>query len=236
MNEFKAELDHGFEIQDKGEAPELFIYDVIGQNAFTGEGISDKIFATALRSLGPVKQINLRINSPGGSVFDANAMYNLLIQHPAKINVFIDGIAASAASYLAMAGDTIAIAENANFMIHEPWAGIGVVGTAEEIRRESEKAISMLESSGKSIVLTYAKRTGKSEDEIRAMMSAETWFTGPEAMKAGFATSVIPAKTVNSSFAMMAQFKNAPNKEEALKQSAKSLELMRMRMAIARAS
>ena len=106
------------------------MYGPIGEDFF-GEGISAKNFASQLKELGAVRTIDLHIDSPGGSVTDARTIYTLLVEHKATINVKIDGFAASAASFIAMAGDEVAIAEGGFFMIHEA-RGI-TRGTANEM-------------------------------------------------------------------------------------------------------
>ncbi|MCK5219101.1 Clp protease ClpP, partial [bacterium] len=117
---------------------EILIYDQIGEDWF-GDGVQAKKFAEELRDLGDIETIELRINSPGGSVWDGNAIYNTLRGHKATVNVTIDGLAASIASVIAMSGDTITMPENALMMIHNP-ATIAF-GEAEEMR----KAANMLD-------------------------------------------------------------------------------------------
>ena len=120
--EFKA-LENG--------ATEIYVYDEIGF-----WGITAKDFARDLKELDPKGEINLRINSPGGSVTDGIAIYNLLKNHKAKVNTFVDGLAASMASVIAMAGDTITMPENALMMIHNPWGG--AMGDADELRKTAD--------------------------------------------------------------------------------------------------
>lgn len=165
---------------------ELIIYDVIGDEFF---GVTAKMIADELGFLGDdIEDITVRINSPGGSVFEGTAIHNLLKQHKAKITVLIDGWAASIASIIAMAGDDIQIGTNAFIMIHNPWAV--AYGEADELRRTADN----LDQIRDVLVLTYAERTGGDVDEISEMMAVETWMTGPEAVERGFADSVYQAK------------------------------------------
>src|SRR6185369_10879333 len=129
----EPQKDSGYRMLAKGkDNAEIYLYGVIGGDWF-GEGVTAKQFADDLKKLGNVKTIDLRINSEGGSVFDGKAMYSLLNEHPAKVVTHIDGLAASAASFLAMAGDEIEIAEGAFVMIHNAYTI--AMGDARELRR-----------------------------------------------------------------------------------------------------
>lgn len=189
----------------KGRA-EVLLYDEIG-----GWGISARQFATDLKALGDVGQIDLRIHSPGGDVFEGMAIYNFLRNHPANVDVYIDGLAASMGSVIAMAGNTIYIPENAMMMVHKPWGMQG--GDADAMRRYAE----LLDKVESSLVMAYVAKTGKSEDEIKDLLKEETWMTGREAVEAGFADQLTEplaaAAQLNSQ--RMKEFDNMP---EALKQ------------------
>ena len=163
---------------------ELFIYDAIGA-AFNG--ITPKDIADSLRSMGPVDQINVRINSPGGDVFDGHTIYKQLRRHPAKKRVDVDGGACSIASVVAMCADPgqLYMAENAWMMIHEPWTKL--TGTAAEFRCRAD----LLEKMGVQIVDLYASRSGVSADEIRGMFAqGEYWMNSREAVAAGLADRI----------------------------------------------
>lgn len=163
-----------------GSTAEVLIYEEIGEA--WGEGISAKVFLEELAALPEdTSQITVRINSPGGDVFDAAAIENALRRHPAKVVTAIDGLAASAASVVAMAGERIVMAENAMMMIHDPW--VIVLGNATELRELADR----LEQIGESIAKSYARRPGVDLDTIRAAMAAETWYTAEEAIEAGLA-------------------------------------------------
>lgn len=176
---------------------ELFLFGTIGQS-FWGDGVSADQFNKQLRELGAVKEIDLYLNSDGGVVTDARAMYNSLVKHEAKVTVHIEGVAASAASFLAMAGDKITIAEGAFFMIHNA-RGI-VMGEAKDMRARAD----LLETLNRTIVDTYAARTGLKRTDLAKWMDAETWYTGAEAVEKGFATDMIPNKTANKNSASFA--------------------------------
>lgn len=166
---------------------EILIYEVIGENWF-GEGLTGKSFAERLAALGQVDEINVRINSPGGSVFDGTAIYNQLLNHPAKIIVDIDGIAASAASYIAMAGDVVRIADNGFVMIHR------AMGFAMGNNKEMMKVAATLEKLDGSIAATYAKKTGRDASEHLNQMDVETWFDAKDAKEAGLVDEITGSK------------------------------------------
>ncbi|MCK1693719.1 head maturation protease, ClpP-related [Bradyrhizobium sp. 144] len=175
----------GYKVVNKGgDSAEIYVYGVIGTDWF-GDGVSAKQFADDLKALGKVKTIDLRINSEGGSVFDGKAMYSLLNEHPAKIVVHIDGLAASAASFLAMAGDEIEISEGGFIMIHNAYTI--AMGDARELRRSAE----MLDTVNNTIIDVYAARTKGDRKKITQMMDDETWMTGAEAVQNGFADRMV---------------------------------------------
>lgn len=184
-------------IDAKKKRGEIIVYGTIGMDWF-GDGITAKSFEKELKGLGAVDAIDLRINSEGGSVHDARAIYNLLVQHKAKIDVHIDSLAASAASFIAMAGDTISIAESGFFMIHN--ARMVAAGGAEDF----EAAAKFLHTVNRTIADTYTARTGKKADQVKKWMDAETWFTGQEALDAGFATSIVKNKSSDDAKAKIA--------------------------------
>lgn len=159
---------------------EIAIYDEIG-----AWGVTAKQFSQDLKALGDVQTINLHIHSPGGDVFEGMAIYNLLANHPATINVYIDGLAASMASVIAMVGNTVYIPENAMIMIHKPWGIQG--GNSDDMRRYAE----LLDKVETTLLMAYTKKTGKTEDEIRSWLAAETWLSGPEAVEHGFADQLV---------------------------------------------
>ncbi|MDO8683115.1 MAG: Clp protease ClpP [Armatimonadota bacterium] len=167
---------------DPEDVAEIFIYDEIGYF-----GCSAQDFAAALTQI-KAKTINVRLNSPGGSVFDGMAIYRALERHSAQVIMHVDGWAASIASVIMCAGDVINIAENAYVMIHQPWSF--AMGTAEDMRAEAD----VLDGLQESIEGIYVDRTAGDVKEIHKWVMAETWFKGKEAVDAGFADNVIPNK------------------------------------------
>ena len=159
------------------DTAEISIYDEIGF-----WGVSAASFAQDLKSCGNnLKQINLHIHSPGGDVFDGIAIYNLLKNHPANVTVYIDGLAASMASVIAMAGNEVIMPENAMMMIHKPWGIQG--GDAEDMRKYAD----LLDKVENTLIPAYANKTGKTPEELAEMLSAETWLNGKECVEQGFA-------------------------------------------------
>ena len=159
------------------DTAEISIYDEIGF-----WGVSAASFAQDLKNCGNnLKQINLHIHSPGGDVFDGIAIYNLLKNHPANVTVHIDGLAASMASVIAMAGNEVIMPENAMMMIHKPWGIQG--GDAEDMRKYAD----LLDKVENTLIPAYASKTGKTPEELAEMLSAETWLNGKECVEQGFA-------------------------------------------------
>lgn len=184
--------------KDRGE---IWLYGPIGIDFF-GDGVTAKTFAEDLKKLGAVNVIDLRINSDGGVVTDARAMYNLLVEHKARINVHIDGIAASAASFIAMAGDEITIAEGGFVMIHNA-RGV-TIGEAKDHRQMAE----VLDKVNDTILQTYVARTKIEAKKIKKWMDDETWFTGAEAVQNGFADKMTENMRVAAS--IRHEFKKLP--------------------------
>ena len=163
--------------------PEMLLYGPISsQQSWWEDRVTPQQFNKELAALGDVPEIVVRINSGGGDVFAANAIFTRLKDHTAKITVKIDGWAASAATIIAMAGDTIKIARNGVFMIHDPAMTVWDTFRAEDF----EKMADELKVIKQSIVNTYAMKTGMGADEIAALMSEEKWWTGDEAVTNGF--------------------------------------------------
>jgi ATP-dependent Clp endopeptidase proteolytic subunit ClpP len=174
--------------QADGASVDLSIYDIVGDpwgDAPTAKQVLDTLAANR-----GAKDINLRINSMGGVVFEGFAMYALLAEHPAKVHVSIDGIAASIASVIAMAGDDITMADNAMMMMHDPMGG--ALGQASDLRKMAD----VLDQIRNQIANVYAARSGKPVADVLAAMDAETWMTAEEALGNGYATRVVPAKKV----------------------------------------
>jgi ATP-dependent Clp endopeptidase proteolytic subunit ClpP len=168
-----------YKIENKAaDVAEVYIYDEIGYF-----GITASDFVRDLNKV-TAKQITLHLNTPGGEVFDGIAIYNALRDHKAPVNVVVDGLAASAGSFIAMAGDTVTMNRNSTMMIHD---GHGlVIGNAEDMVEMAE----LLNKASDNIADIYAKRAKKSREYFRGLMKAETWFTADEAVDAGLADAV----------------------------------------------
>lgn len=173
---------------DAGKTPVLSIFDDIG-----AYGVSAKNFLNDVRSV-TGDEVAVEINSPGGDFFAGLAIYNGLRASGKKITVRVLGLAASAASLVAMAGDTIEMAENSFFMMHKTLTHM--FANADDMRETAE----VLDKFDAGLVSIYAKRTGKSAEEITALLETETWMSAQEAFDAGFATAVIPALAIKASF------------------------------------
>jgi ATP-dependent Clp protease, protease subunit len=159
----------------ENKTPELLVYGEISE----WWGVDSKSFAEQLQQIN-ADEINVRINSYGGEVFTASAIYSMLKRHKATINVFVDGIAASAASVIAMAGDKITMPENAMIMIHNPLTGM--VGNANELRETAD----LLDKVRDTLVATYKAKTGLDDATIVNLLDEETYLNAQEALEYGF--------------------------------------------------
>lgn len=196
------------------DVAEVVIYDEIG-----GWGIYADQFKRDLDKI-ESSTIVLRVNSPGGSVFEGVTIANALSNHSAKIEVHVDGVAASIASIIAMAGDKIHMAENAYMMIHNPWT-IAIGDSSEML-----KAAELLEDLRGTLAKTYAKRTGQPEEEVFAWMDEETWFNAEAALDAGLIDSIEETVPGPSARFDLSNFAKAPEQpvEEAVEGEAKAEE------------
>jgi ATP-dependent protease ClpP protease subunit len=158
---------------------ELLLYQEIGLGGQTSKDLVERLDA-----LGALDEITVRINSPGGDVFDALAIHQTLSRHPARVVVTVDALCASAATLVALAGDEIRMAENALWMIHEPWTV--AMGNSADLLKQSD----LLDTVAEQIVSIYVRRTGLTGEEIRDLMRAETWYTAPQALAAGFVDAI----------------------------------------------
>lgn len=178
----------GLRVVNSATVAEVFLYDEISMF-----GITAQDFTAQLRDI-TAPTISLRINSPGGDVFDGVAMYSALKNHPATVDVTVDGLAASAASFVAMAGDTIRMGEGAMMMVHD---AIGfTLGNAED----HAKQVDLLNKVSDEIAGFYARRTGVPQAEWRAIMKAETWYNSDEAVAIGLADGAQPQDAHRSIF------------------------------------
>jgi ATP-dependent Clp protease protease subunit len=168
-----------FSVKAEDDSTRIELFDVIDDYY----GVSASDFVSALNGISSTN-IALHINSPGGDVFAARAMVAAIAAHPSTITAYIDGLAASAASYVAMACDKVVMAEGAMMMIHCAWSV--AYGNAADMRSTAD----LLDKIDQSIVNDYARKTGLPADEIAALMVAETWMSASEAVDKGFADSV----------------------------------------------
>lgn len=184
------------EIKNKAESTEpveILIYDQIGKDWWDGSGVQANHFAEALKEIPKDREITVAINSPGGNVWDGLAIYHQLKARGDKVTTRVDGLAASIASIIALAGHEVQIPANALFMIHDP-SGV-CMGTAEEM----EKMAAELDKHADVLAGIYAEKTGRSADDMRALMRDETWFTGEEAVTSGFADQVTDEISLSAS-------------------------------------
>lgn len=173
--------------QKKGE---LYLYDDIGAS-WLSDGITAKDVAAKLDGMKGVSDLSIFINSPGGSVFEGVAILSLLERFDAKKTVYVDGIAASIASVIAMAGERVVMHRAATFMIHDPYTM--EVGNSAKMRETAD----VLDKLADSIVAAYGKRTGKDAKDLREWMRAETWMTAEEAVARGFAHEIQSEEPAN---------------------------------------
>lgn len=170
-------------------ATSITLYDQIGEDYWAGEGTTAKRISAALRAIGD-RHATVYINSPGGDVFEGLAIYNLLREHKAGVTVKVVGVAASAASIIAMAGQRIEIGRAAFFMVHNSWTV--AVGNQHDFREVAD----WLAPFDKSQVDIFTARTGVDAKRIEKMLDAETWIGGQEAVDIGFADALLPADEV----------------------------------------
>jgi ATP-dependent Clp protease protease subunit len=194
-------------------ANELWIYDVIGEGFFEA-GVTAKGVRDDLAKLNKKQRVQVRINSPGGDVFEAVAIRAQLEQWPAGVDVRVDGVAASGASYIATVGETVSMAEGSMLMVHDPWTF--AMGNAAEMAR----AAATLDKIADSLVGAYSKKSGKGGDKVREMMKAETWFTADEAIEYGLANAKVDEPAMAFAIPRGFNFKHPPQPAVAPKQRA----------------
>ncbi|MEY4402911.1 MAG: hypothetical protein RIR91_946 [Verrucomicrobiota bacterium] len=187
----------------QGDTSTVWIYDFIGHDPYTGTGISAEAFAKEIRAI-TTPNLLVRINSPGGSVFDGRAMFSALQMHPAKKTALVEGVAASAATSIAMAADSVQMVDGALFMIHRSWTM--TMGNAEDLLSTA----ALLEKVDAALVNDYAGKTGADPQQIKDWMSAETWFTAQEAQAAGFVDQIISGAPASASWDL-SPYAKAPN-------------------------
>lgn len=179
--------DSTIKAQAAGNVIEVF--DVIGEDYWTGEGVTAKYVAAKLREFGGA-DVDVYINSPGGDMFEGLAIYNLLRDYAGDVNVKVIGMAASAASVIGMAGDNVEIGSSAFFMIHNAWTM--AAGNRHDFRAMAD----YLEPFDAAMTDIYAARTGIKGAELTALLDAETWIQGKDAVAQGFADDLLASDKV----------------------------------------
>lgn len=193
---------------NNSSSADIFIYGDIVSYAWFEDETSASTFKSELDGLGDISNINLYINSPGGSVFEGVAIHNMLKRHKAKVNVYVDALAASIASVIAMAGDTIHMPKNSMLMIHNPWTF--AMGNAADLRKTADD----LDRIGNSTKQTYLEKSGTklTEQKLQEMLDAETWLSADEAFAFGLCDVVQDANqmavSINEDF--ISKCKNVP--------------------------
>lgn len=189
-----------FSVVAKAEEATVYLYDAIG-------GYFGLAAADIVREIGAITAplIHVRINSPGGDVFEARAVATVLKAHAARVVVHVDGLAASAATTIALAGDEVRMATGAFFMIHEAWSVS--VGSAADHRQMAD----LVDKVNDAIVADYVAKTGATEAQVRTWMAAESWFTAEEAVANGFADVISDGQATNNSWNLAAAYKNPPH-------------------------
>lgn len=187
---------HALMVEAGNDEATIYLYDVIVSDDLTAEwcgGVAPESFNKTLAAI-TAPTIHLRINSPGGDVFACRAIEAAIKNHPSQIIAHIDGYAASAASIVALAADEVEIGAGAFYMVHNSWTL--AYGNADDLLTQA----ALLEKVDGTLAASYAARTGASMEQVRAWMDAETWFTGQEAVDAGFADRVAeaPAKAATT--------------------------------------
>jgi ATP-dependent protease ClpP protease subunit len=181
----------GVKAAAEGEAT-ISIYEVIGEDPWTGGGVTVKRIDGALRAIGANKDVTVNINSPGGDVFEGIAIYNRLREHQGKITVKVLGLAASAASIIAMAGDEIKIGASSFLMIHNAW--VLAIGNRHDMREVAD----FLEPFDRALADVYVARAKQELEAVQASMDAETWFSGSQAVELGYADALLDADEIKN--------------------------------------
>ena len=190
-----------YNIQNKaGETADIYIFDEIGTY-----GVTAQDFISEIKGLKDMP-INLRINSLGGDVFDGMAMYNVIKRREAKTTVYIEGIAASIATIIALGADEVIMAENSLFMIHNAWGGTS--GEAKDMRKTAET----LDKITSELTDIYVKKTGLSYDALAEMMDEESWLNADEAFALGFIDTISDSIKVAAKYDV-SKFKNITQEE-----------------------
>lgn len=193
-----------------GKSADVFIYGEITKYAWLDDGEhSAQTFKNELDDLGDVEEINLYVNSPGGSVFEGIAIHNMLKRHKAKVIAYVDALAASIASVIIMAADEVVMYENSMLMIHNPWTFS--IGNAVELRKQADD----LDRIGESSIQSYLSKAGDklNDDNLREMLDAETWLSANQALEYGLCDVIQDANEMVASVSqkLFSKYKNVPS-------------------------
>ncbi|GAV24799.1 hypothetical protein ciss_07320 [Carboxydothermus islandicus] len=216
----------------KNEA-ELLLYGPISETTWLGDEVTPKQFAEDLKALGDITDLTVRINSGGGDVFAAQAIYSILKSHPAKVTVYVDGLAASAASVIAMSGDVVIMPKNAMMMVHNPWT-IGI-GNSNDFRKLADD----LDKIREGMIAAYQTKTNLDREKLIELLDAETWMTADEALEYGFIDQIdekiqVAASIkgnvlyVNGLDVDLSRFKNKPKVPEMVPETRKEVKNMEL--------
>lgn len=168
------------------------MFDLIGEDYWSGGGVTAKKVAAQLRAIGE-RDVEVHVNSPGGDMFEGIAIYNVLREHPQNVTIKVMGMAASAASIIAMAGDTIEIGAASFIMIHNCW--VLAIGNRHDMT-ETAEWLAPFDTAMRDV---YVARTGQSADDVQKWMDDETFMSGSQAIERGFADALLPADQVETS-------------------------------------
>ncbi|MGW7908910.1 head maturation protease, ClpP-related [Staphylococcus pseudoxylosus] len=208
MDKTKTYFQMNKKTQNKGE---IYIYGDIVSSKWDETDVTAVDFKNELNQLGDVSEIDVHINSAGGNVFEGHAIYNMLKMHKAKVNIYVDALAASIASVIAMSGDTIFMHKNSFMMIHNSW--IMTLGNSKDLRQTAD----LLDKTDQSSNNAYLdKATNLSEAELKQLLDAETWLTADEALEKGLADEILGASEIAASISKDSyqMFKHVPENIE----------------------
>lgn len=182
-----ANAPRNFKVEAKDDEASVYIYDVIGYDFWTGGGVTAKAFTEELSKI-TASTVHLFINSPGGDVFEARTMISAMQRHPANFIAHVDGLAASAASSIAVAADTLEMAPGSMLMVHNAWTVS--MGNKNAMRETAD----LLDKIDGTIAADYARKAGVDAEQAAEWMNNETWFTADEAVSAKLADRVVGEK------------------------------------------
>lgn len=210
MSQQKQNKFYKMEASADGKSADVNIYGEIVSSGWESDDseTSAATFKKSLDALGDVDTINLHINSPGGSVFEGVAIGNMLKQNKAQVHCFVDGLAASIASVIAMSGDTISMPKNSMLMIHNPWTM--AIGNSSDLRQQADN----LDHINESMKQTYLSKAGDKldMDTLTSLMDAESWLSADEAVSYGLADEVLEPNQAAAccSTKLFSRYKNVP--------------------------